>query len=97
MIDRSPAAWPLAPLVLFPVPAPRAPVEDRFVSMVRYRGKDRTAAVAAAPGPGPHDLEFSGVVSPVSLATLTALLRTGSLQQRNRPYRGAIDSRSWTS
>jgi hypothetical protein len=97
MIDRLPAPWPLAPVVLFPVPAPSAHVEDRVVSMVKHGGQDRTAAVAVAPGPGPHEFEFSGVVSPMSMATLTALLRTGSLQQRNRPYRGAIASRSWPS
>jgi hypothetical protein len=97
MINRSPAPWPLAPVALFPLPAPRAAVEDRIVSVVRHSGRERAAAVAAAPGPGPRDLEFSGVVSPVSLATLLALLRTGSLQQRNRPYRGAIASRSWPS
>jgi hypothetical protein len=92
MINRSPAPWPLAPVALFPVPAPSARVEDRIVSMVRDGGQDH-----AAPLPGPRDLEFSGVVSPVSLATLLALLRTGSLQQRNRRYRGAIASRSWPS
>jgi hypothetical protein len=97
MIDRSPAPRPLAPVALFPVPAVSAPVEDRVISMVRYRGQDRAAAVATAPVPGPRDLEFSAVVSPVSLATLTALLRTGSLQQSDRPYRGAIASRSWPS
>ena len=70
MIDRSPAPWPLAPVALFPVPAPSARVEDRIVSMVRDGGQDHAAAVAAAPVPGPRDLEFSGVVSPVSLATL---------------------------
>src|SRR4051812_49728493 len=97
MIDRLPAPRPLAPIAVFPVPAPSARVEDRIVSMVSYRGQDRAATVAAAPGPGPRDLEFSAVVSPVSLATLMALLRTGSLQQRNRRYRGAITSRSWPS
>jgi len=97
MIDRSPAPGPLAPVVLFPVPAPSPRAEERIVSIMRVSGQDRAAAVAAAPLAGPGDLEFSGVVSPVSLATLTALLRTGSLQQRNRPYRGAIASRSWPS
>jgi hypothetical protein len=104
MIDRSPAPWPIAPVGLFPVPAPRTRVEepsdrveDRIVSIVRHAGPDHAAAVAAAPLPAPRDLEFSAVVSPVSLATLLALLRTGSLQQRNRPYRGAIASRSWPS
>jgi hypothetical protein len=97
MIDRSPAAWPLAPVALFPVPAPSAGVADRIVSMVRDGGLEHAAVAAAAPVPGPRDLEFSGVVSPVSLGTLLALLRTGSLQQRNRPYRGAIASRSWPS
>jgi hypothetical protein len=103
MIDRLPAPWPLAPVALFPVPAPRtrveepsARVEGKIVSMVRDGGPEHAAAVAA-PVPGPRDLEFSGAVSPVSLATLLALLRTGSLQQRNRPYRGAIASRSWPS
>ncbi len=94
-MNRSPAPWPLAPVALFPVPAPSARVEDRIVSIVSDSGQDHAAAVA--PLPGPRDLEFSGVVSPVSLATLLALLRTGSLQQRNRPYRGAIASRSWPS
>lgn len=97
MIDRSPAPWPLAPVGLFPVPAPRTRVEDRIVSIVRHADTDHAAAVAAARLPAPRDLEFSAVVSPVSLATLLALLRTGSLQQRNRPYRGAIASRSWPS
>jgi hypothetical protein len=96
MIDRAPAPWPLAPVALFPVPAPSARVEDRIVSIVRDGGPEHAAAVAA-PLLGARDLEFSGVVSPVSLATLLALLRTGSLQQRNRPYRGAIASRSWPS
>jgi hypothetical protein len=95
MIDRAPAPWPLSPVAIFPVPAPSARVEDRIVSIVRDGGQDHTAAVAAAPGPGPRSLEFSGVVSPVSLGTLLALLRTGSLQQSNRQYRGAIASRSW--
>ena len=71
MMNRSPAPWPLAPVALFPVPAPSAAVEDRIVSVVRHSGRERAAAVAAAPGPGPRDLEFSGVVSPVSLGTLT--------------------------
>jgi hypothetical protein len=100
MIDRSPAPWPIAPVGLFPVPAPRtrveepsARVEDRIVSIERHAGPDHAVAVAA-PLPAPCDLEFSAVVSPVSLATLLALLRTGSLQQRNRPYRGAIAFRS---
>jgi hypothetical protein len=97
MIDRAPAPWPLTPVALFPVPPPSARVEDRIVSMVRHGGPDHAAAVAAAPLPGPRDLEFSGVVHAVSLATLLALLRTGSLQQSNRPYRGAIASRSWPS
>jgi hypothetical protein len=97
MIDRAPAPWPLAPVALFPVPAPSARVEDRIVSIVRDGGQDGAAAVAAARVPGPRDLEFSAVVSPVSLGTLLALLRTGSLQQRDRPYRGAIASRSWPS
>jgi hypothetical protein len=97
MIDRSPAPWPLAPVALFPVASPSPRVEDRIVSIVRDRGQDRAAAVATSPLAGPGDLEFSGVVSPVSLGTLLALLRTGSLQQRNRPYRGAIASRSWPS
>jgi hypothetical protein len=97
MINRAPAPWPLAPVVLFPVPAPSPRVEDKIVSIVRDGGQDHAASVAAAPLAGPGDLEFSGLVSPVSLATLTALLRTGSLQQRNRPYRGAIASRSWPS
>jgi len=97
MIDRSPAPWSLAPVAIFPVPSASTRVEDRIVSLVRYRGQDHAAAVAAAPLPESRDLEFSGVVSPVSLATLTALLRTGSLQQRDRPYRGAIASRSWPS
>ena len=97
MIDRSPAPWPLAPVALFPVPAPSVRVEDRFVSMVRDGRPEHAASVAAGPLPGARDLEFSGVVSPVSLATLLALLRTGSLQQSNRQYRGAIASRSWLS
>ena len=97
MIDRSPAPWPLAPVALFPVPALSARIEDRIVSMVRDGGLAHAAVAAAAPGPGPRDLAFSSVVSPVSLGTLLALLRTGSLQQRNRPYRGAIASRSWPS
>lgn len=97
MSDRSRALWPLAPRALCPVPPPSARVEDRIVSIVRDGQQDHAAAVAAAPGPGPRDLEFSGVVSPVSLGTLLALLRTGSLQQRNRQYRGAIASRSWPS
>src|SRR4051812_14111127 len=97
MIDRAPAPRPLAPVALIPVPAPSARVEDKIISIVRYRGQERSATVAAAPVPGSHSLEFSGVVSPVSLGTLLALLRTGSLQQRNRPYRGAIASRSWPS
>jgi len=96
MIDRLLAPLPLAPVALVPVPAPSAGVGDRIVSIVREGGQDHAAAVAA-PLAGPRDLEFSGVVSPVSLATLLALLRTGSLQQRNRPYRGAIASRSWPS
>ena len=98
MIDRSPAPWPLAPVALFPVPAPSAGVADRIVSMVRDGGLEHAAVAAEAAFPaGPRDLEFLGVVSPVSLGTLLALLRTGSLQQRNRPYRGAIVSRSWPS
>jgi hypothetical protein len=104
MIDRLPAPWPLAPVALFPVSAPRtrveepsARVEDRIASMVRHGGQDRAASVEAAPLPGARDLEFSGMVSAVSLATLTALLRTGSLQGTNRRYRGAITSRSWPS
>jgi hypothetical protein len=97
MIDRLPAPWPLAPVALFPVPAPSAPVEDRIVSMVRDGGLEHAAVAVAAFPAGPRDLEFLGVVSPVSLGTLLALLRTGSLQQRNRPYRGAIASRSWPS
>src|SRR5215218_4413732 len=87
MINRSPAPWPLAPVALFPVASPSPRVEGRIVSIVRDGGQDRAAAVATAPLAGPGDLEFSGVVSPVSLATLTALLRTRSLQQRNSPYR----------
>ena len=97
MINRSPAHWPLAPVALFPVPAPSVRIEDRIVSIVRDGGQDHTAAVAVTPGPGPRDLAFSGVVSPVSLGTLLALLRTGSLQQRNRRYRSAISARSWPS
>ena len=97
MIDRAPAPWPFSPVANFPVPAPSARVEDRIVSMVRYRGQDHVASVAAPHVPGPRNLEFSGVVSPVSLGTLLALLRTGSLQQSNRQYRGAIASRSWPS
>jgi hypothetical protein len=98
MSDRAPAPWPLAPVALFPVPPPSARVEDRIVSIVKDGGQDHAAAVAVAVlSAGPRALEFSGVVSPVSLATLTALLRTGSLQQRNRRYRGAIACRSWPS
>ena len=97
MIDRVPAPWPLAPVALFPVPAPSARIGDWIVAIVRNGGQYRAASVAAAAVPGPRDLEFSAVVSPVFLATLTALLRPGSLQQSDRPYRGAIASRSWTS
>jgi hypothetical protein len=84
-------------VALFPVPAPSVRVEDRIVSMMRDGRPEHAASVAAGPLPGVRDLEFSGVVSPVSLATLLALLRTGSLQQSNRQYRGAIASRSWPS
>jgi hypothetical protein len=97
MIDQSAVLWPPFRGAIIAVPSASSRVGDRVVSMARYREQDRAAAVAAAPGPGPHDLEFSSVVSPVSLETLLALLRTGSLQQRNRPYRGAIASRSWPS
>jgi hypothetical protein len=65
--------------------------------MVRAERQDHVTPVVAMPQPRSGDLEFSGAVTAVSLATLTALLRTGSLQRTNRRYRGAITSRSWPS
>lgn len=97
MVDLSPAPWPSFRGAVIPGSSPSAHVGNSIASIVSAAGQDRSVPVIVASLPGPRDLEFSAVVSPVSLATLTALLRGGSLQQTNRRYRGAIASRSWPS
>jgi hypothetical protein len=97
MIDRSPALWPPIRGAISPVPTPITLVEDRVVSIVKYDRQILATPDRVTPKSRSNDLEFSGMVSAVSLATLTALLRTGSLQGTNRRYRGAIASRSWPS
>ena len=97
MIDRSPAPWAPIRGAIIPVPTSSARVGERTVSVVKADQQLYSAPIIAASLSIPQTLEFSGVVSPVSLATLTALLRGGSLQRKNRPYRGAIASRSWPS
>jgi hypothetical protein len=95
MIERVPAPRPPSRAAIYPLPPPGTRGEESIVPLVRAGRQEPAAPIASVPSPAPRDRDFAAVVSPITLATLQALLRSGSLQRRDRRYRGAIASRSW--